>query len=209
MLGFQSGKSLVISVRNVTSARTKDILVAAAKEGLRETIQTGEGSPNFTRYVNGHKDAVEETVVLPGPIVYHFNWLEDAAKYALAFLKARWNVRGPGREGHFVDSYFVMGDGREIKPEDASKYNEIRIINDKPYARKAQIGFKGFYLSRGLYDDCQRALVKEFGSNTIKARVQFMTLEGGYVLRRRKKKARDRRAAGEQMRYPCVVIMRR
>lgn len=206
---FSSGKSLVITVKNVTRERAKDILVHEAKEGVKETIRIGEGSPNYTRYVNGHKDAPEETVVLPGPIVYHFNWLEDAAKYALAFLRSRWNVRGPGREGHFVDSYFLMGDGREISLSDASKFDEIRVINDKPYARKAQIGFKGFYLSRGLYDDCQRALMKEFGSNTLRARVQFMTLEGGYVLKRPKRNRQDRRTAGEQMRYPCVVITRK
>ncbi len=197
---------LRVNVDRYVGVEAKNFFVAATKNELKRLIARGEASRYYTRYVNGRENALEESVVLPGPIRYDFQWMGKMAVYAISFLKARWRVLGPGRGGHFYDSYFVMANGVEIKVEDSDKYTEITIVNDKPYARKAQVGAKGFSLSKNMFLDCARAIQNEFGSERVKARLKFVPLDGGYVLRKRRKTNASGRSEGVDMRYPAVVI---
>lgn len=203
-------RKLTIATAGLSEPEIKQKLVRFAMSTLGEMIEAGSGSPDYTRYVNGRAGAPESSVKLPGPILYEFHWLEDVAVYALAFLKARWTAIGPGRGGHFRDAYFVMGGGKEIPVEDASKYDEITIVNDKPYARKAQIGYKGFLVPRGLFEDCRQAIMRKFGKRLLKVELKFINLAGGYILKGgRKRTDRKGRSRGQEMRYPAVVVSTR
>lgn len=203
----QIHRSLTLSMGKMTGPEAQKYLAQAARDGVAALIREGIGSPNFTKFINGRKGLNEEAVILPGPIVYKFNWLDDVAYYAMAFLRGRWQAVGPGKGGHFKDSYFVLAEGREIRPEDASKYERITIVNDQPYARKAHIGAKGFLVPRGLFEDCRQAIRNKFGRSLFEVKVVFVTLAGGYILRKRRKKVNQRgRSTGEEMRYPAVQI---
>jgi hypothetical protein len=191
----------------MTGGEARMALAQAARDGVAAMIHDGTGSPNFQKFINGRPGLNEEDVILPGPILYKFNWLDDVVEYALSFLRARWSVSGPGRGGHFKDSYFILAGGKEIRPEEAPKYEQIIITNDKPYSRKAHIGAKGFLLPRGLFEDCSRAIKREFGVQLLNVKVTFVTLAGGYILRKGKKRTKaNGRSGGAEMRYPAVQI---
>jgi hypothetical protein len=182
------------------------LLVKTAKAGLAEVIASGEGAPRYTRIVNGTMGGSEESVVLPGPIIYRFSWLEDVAIYALAFLRERWNVQGPSKGGHYRDRHFLMVNGHPARPEDIPADAEIVITNEQPYARKVQIGAKGFLLPKGIYENCRQALYRQFGRDLLNIEVRFIPLQGGYVLRRYPKGRRGKSLASQDMTYPALVI---
>jgi len=200
-------RQIDVIMGELTGPAARGRLATVAKESLREVIRTGEGNERYDRFVNGREGVSEEQVHLPGPILYRFNWLNEVAEFAIGFLKGRWSVTGPGRGGHFKDKYFIMSGGKEIPIEDANKYNSMVITNDMPYARKAQIGAKGFMVPRGMYHDCAKALKRHFGAKLLGTKVIFVTLNGGYVLRKGQKKTNQTgRSSGEVMRYPALRI---
>jgi hypothetical protein len=219
-------RDLKIATAGLEPKAIKAKLVSVAKSSLAEALQSGEGSPDFVRIVNGVVGEDEDKVVLPGPIVYQFNWISDVAVYAVAFLKARWKVIGPPKGGHYQTSFFVLADGHEITLADVEKYSEIAIINEQPYARKVQVGSKGFSVPKGLFENCRQSIFRKFGSGLFNVEVKYVTLSGGYVLKGRagKKKAKQNlqssafragrgtlaarkdTAAGQPLRYPALVI---
>lgn len=199
-------RHLTVFLKGTEEEMRKDFALFA-RQTLAKTISTGEGSPNYDKFVNGRKGAEEETVKLPGVILYKFNWLEHVAVFAVAFLKSRWPAVGPGRGGHYRDSYFILGGGKEILAKDAGQYEQIIVCNDKPYSRKAHTGSKGFAMPRGLFEDCRQAIMRQFGRGLMTVELKFITLAGGYVLRGRKKRVNATgRSVGEEMRYPAVQI---
>lgn len=192
-------KRLELILKGYTEEEARQRLAAFAKTSVQEMISTGEGSPSYIRTVNGRFGVREEQVELPGPIVYQFNWLTDIAKYCISFLQARWPVIGPGRNGHYRDSYFVLGSRGQITPDEAATEYTIWVTNDQPYSRKAQVGSKGFLVPKGMYEDCSAAAKRRF-RGLARIEVSFIQLEGGYVLKdpRRKKEA--------MMTYPAIEI---
>lgn len=207
----QISKQLTVNLQGLTAPAAKMKFVRFARTKLVEAISSGEGSKNYTVITDGVVGASEDRVRYPGGvIVYKFQWFEDVAKFAIAFLKSRWTARGPGRGGHYRDSFFVIGGENRIPVVEAKRFNEIYICNDKPYSRKAQVGVKGFALSRGMFTDCRKAIRDNFGTKLFTVKVTFIELAGGYVLKHGKKRMnRMGRMSGEVMRYPALQIRMR
>lgn len=210
-------------------------LAAFARVELERAIESGAASPSYRRYVNGREGVSEDEVTLPGPILYVFAPLKEAVEFALKVLKGRWSVRGPGRDGHYADSWIVLVNGRrwdghsEIPPS-----AEAVIVNTQPYARKVHVGAKGFSVPKGIVEHGRQAVLKQWRL-TLDAQVRFIELSGGYVLKgqggdaaawagwagRASRNAGSRRSvagrskgrrdsiAGTPMKYPALVIARR
>jgi hypothetical protein len=181
-------------------------LAALAKETLAEAQAAGEFPDLYVRAVNGRRNAPEETVRLPGPIVYTADWARRAAAVAIGQLQKR----APVLSGAYRNSFFVLADGVQVEPEAIPFGAEVYVTNDQPYARKVQVGVKGFKDTRGLFDDAAAATQRLF-PGVIRCRAVFIRLAGGY---RRKtadtsrRRARGRRAADTEITYPAIRIDR-
>lgn len=175
--------------------------LAAFAEAERRTA-TGEGAatPVYLRAVNGRLNAPANAVRAPGPIVYSFEWLADAASFGLIWLKAA----APVRTGRYRRSFIVTADGRETKPEAIGFAKAVQILNVQPYSRKIQVGAKGFSSRRGLFDAAARRVNREF-RGLVKARVVFLRLDTAYRLKAGQGRRRDRQR-GSEVTYPAIEL---
>jgi hypothetical protein len=112
--------------------------------------------------------------------------------------------------------------------------SEIIITNDQPYHRKVHVGASGFRAYRHLYERARQVILRRFGQ-IVRVDIRFIDLSGPpaiggapvpWVLKthgRRRRAAQDARssafraglqflagrtdtAAGQQVRYPALVI---
>lgn len=176
-------------------------LARFAREELAAAQRAGEASRHYTRAVNGQANLPEEAVRAPGPIVYSFGWLAEAAITGLTQLKAR----SPVRSGRYRRSFIAVADGREVPVEAIGLARKVELVNTQPYSRKIQVGAQGFETRRGLFDAAARALRREF-RGLVRVRVVFVRLSNGYRLRRGRSRRGDRGAGGE-LNYPALELV--
>lgn len=176
-------KLAVLSASQLSGDALRLRLAAFAREQLQEAIRDGSGSESYLRVVNGRIGAPEESVILPGPIVYRFSWLQNVAAYALAFLRERYPVRGPEKGGHYRDRHVLLVRQKPVALEQIRPGDVVTIVNTQPYARKVHVGSKGFAMPEGIYEDCRLSLRRHFGKNLLDVQMAFITLRDGYVLR--------------------------
>lgn len=176
-------------------------LARFALESLREAQAEGAASEQYLRTVNGRRNAPEASVRAPGPIVYTFDHVRDAAIYALEFLR----VTAPKRTGRFSRSFIVIADGREVPPARIPMGARVLIVNTQPYARKIQVGAKGFESRRGFFDVARRRTQAQF-RGLVKVRTIFVRLSDGYRLKRSAGRRRDSRA-GSEINYPALELL--
>lgn len=202
---------MVTRFKSATEEEARAEFLKRTRKKLGQLQKTGQASTAYNRYVDGVEDAPEESVRVPGAIEYHFHWMSSILSFAIGYMRRRWPVLGPGRGGHWRDAWLIMSRGVEIKLEDADKYDSVQLTNTKPYSRKAQIGYKGFSMSKDMFTDCEVALKNEFGARNYIFRVQFYELAGGYIVKHSKKakKMQARGLAGEPMRYPSLLMERK
>jgi hypothetical protein len=184
-------------------------LAAFAKRSLAEAIASGEASPMYDRYVNDRLGAPEESVQLPGPIVYVFSNWSVILKEALAELERR----APRRSGKFQQSFIVLvnqqivTDFSRIAPD-----AEVIITNAQPYVRKVETGVlkvPRYY----VFDGTKNFLVRRFGGSqgSFSFVTRWLNITGGvhplipYVLKGSQGKRKDRQA-GMPITYPAIVI---
>jgi hypothetical protein len=112
-------------------------LAAFARRERDALISSGQASPSYETYVNERQGAVEETVIMPGPITYIFsNW-----KLVIETALAELQKRAPRRGGKYAASFLVTVGGRVVTDymsiaPDAT----VIIINAQPYTRKMEVG---------------------------------------------------------------------
>lgn len=186
-------------------------LARFARQSLSEAIQSGEGTENYTKYVNGREGAAEETVVSPGPIVYDFIWWREIVEFAIQSAVER----SPERSGDYKKSWFIMTPGGVVKSWDALSINDTVILtNNQPYHRKIDVGHMQMSVPPGVVEDVRRMVLGRFG-NIITAKRTLIPLPGGYVLKgvfRRgyrpyaRTKLRPDTQAGARMTYPALVM---
>ncbi|MGE0425409.1 MAG: hypothetical protein AB7O88_24325 [Reyranellaceae bacterium] len=194
-------RQLRIATAGLEPKAVSALLAKTARDALAEAIARGEASSVYTRVVNGRVGAPEESVIVPGPIVYRFNYLDDAVVYALAFCEAR----SPVLSGLYRRSWFALVDGAPWKegtaiPADA----EVVVTNDQPYHRKVEVGAMRMSVPPRIVESARRALLSRFGRDLLRVEVRFIRLQGGYILRRAR---RGRgRAKGTPITYPALII---
>lgn len=175
-------------------------LASYAKAALAEAIANGEASERYVRSVNGVIDAPESGVKAPGPIIYQFSYLEEAALYALEFA----TQRSPEKSGAYKKAWFAMINGKEWDqvspiPVDA----EVVVTNDRPYHRKIDVGAMTMMVPPHITDDTRQALLRNY-RGSVTAKTAFVDLAGAYRLRRNH--ARKGRMKGDPITYPAVII---
>lgn len=186
-------------------------LARFARSELQNAIISGIASPIYDKWVNGRKDAEEETVVPPGPIYYEFSYWEPVIKFALGFL----NRRSPVKSGRYQSSHVVMLGSQVISPDtQISADEEVTIVNTQPYSRKIEVGHMVMSMPDGVYQDARKTIASQF-SGQIKVQFRMIYLPNGYVLKgifrrgykrfARTKLKRDTQA-GARMTYPALVM---
>ncbi|MER8560181.1 hypothetical protein [Mesorhizobium sp. M0578] len=225
MAGFQFfERDLKLATAGMEPEAINNALAAFAKQELKRVIGEGIASSNYERYVNGVRDAPEEAVQAPGPIVYEFvNW-PLVINAALVELQKR----SPRKSGRFASSFIVIV-ARRIVVTDFTKLRsdaEIIITNFQPYVRKAEVGMLGIPELR-LFKGTSRVLTSRFaGAFTFESK--FLNVPGGIhagmpyrlkgdgkirmaVQNRRSiafRSGRDtlKSKAGQQLTYPSIII---
>tara|TARA_R110002074_G_scaffold21173_5_gene66096 strand:+ start:13676 stop:14380 length:705 start_codon:yes stop_codon:yes gene_type:complete len=222
-------QNIAIAQAFLSEENLRSAFAQFARSSVAQVIAEGRASPDYRRFVNGREGASEDEVTLPGPILYEFQAnLLFAANFAISYLIARFPVVGPGKGGHWRDSFVLLVNGspwpltKDI-PADA----EVVVVNTMPYARKVAVGAKGFRLSKGLMENAKQEALKRWRGQ-LDIQIRFVELHDGYVLRgkrpdvaakqnRRSSAFREGRAtlthrkdtdAGQTMKYPALVINR-
>lgn len=183
------------------------MLAAFAREELAKAIAEGVASPEYERFVNGRRGAVEESVIPPGPILYVFtNW-----KLLITAALAELQKRSPrAKSGRFAASFIVIVNGALVATfEDIPADAEVIITNAQPYVRKAEVGRLGIP-KRRLFDGTKRAMARKYGES-FRFETQFLNISAGlhplipYRLRRSGGRGKDRQA-GSALAYPSIVM---
>lgn len=185
-------------------------LAKFARAELAGAIQRGEASPIYARFVNGRPGAAEESVVPPGPILYVFSQWGPVLEYALKYLEGR----SPKKEGRYQLAHIVMVDGRVVAdPSTIPAEATVTIVNTVPYARKIEVGHMKMSVPRGIYEDAEVRIGRQFAD--VEVRMTMMQLPNGYVLKGRFRRGfrefarrglqKDTKA-GSRMTYPALTL---
>jgi hypothetical protein len=202
----------VASVGRLTGEEHRQAFIALAREGRDEvtgeqTERAGGIPPSVETVVDGLAGAPLESVKPGGIIRFDFKYLREIARFALDWLREN----SPVESGAYKNAHFVMAGGAEIDPlEIPAEAHEIVVTNDKPYARKIQVGMKSLSVPPGIYDRARIAVARRYG-NIVSVDLKFIELAGGYVLKGGRGKGRRRRgrADGEPLTYPALIITAR
>jgi hypothetical protein len=193
-------------------------LATVAKKTRDALIKTGEAAPAYETFVDGRKGAAEETVRPDGAILYQFNVLGQAAKYALSFAVGR----SPKHDGDYKRAWFVAVDGKKWTGDlnDIPAGSEVMVTNPLPYARKIDVGHMKMRVAPGIVEDTRQAVKRKFP--TIDAARTMVTipvqLGGGYVLKGHHRKGfrlharkalRSDTQKGAAMTYPALILKAR
>ena len=202
----------VASVEKLTGEQHRQAFIALASKGRDENLteqteRAGGITPALLTTVDGVPGSRVESVRPGGVIRFDFRYLREIARYALDWLREN----SPVESGAYRDAHFVMARGSEIDPlAIPAECREIIISNDKPYARKIQVGMKHLSVPPGIYDRARLAVSRRYG-NIIAVDLKFIDLSGGYVLKggREKRSSRRGRRPEDPITYPALVITTR
>src|SRR5215207_9931853 len=182
-------RQLQLVVSGLTGPEATAKLAAFARVKLAEAIQTGFGSPQYEKFVNGRKGAAEESVRMPGPILYVFSWLDEVVELALETLRDRSPV-GPPERGHYMDSHEVLIGGiivatsanpASIRGIDIPPRAEVIISNSMPYSRKIEVGAMKMSMPPRVYEQARQTVLRTY-KQLVTCDIRFITRNDGYTL---------------------------
>lgn len=157
-------------------------------------------APTYTTAVNGRVGASEDSVVMPGPIVYTFDLGAEVGAYAEEFFKAR----APKLSGEYIRSLRAIVAGRYVPVRSVSTGTPFTLVATAPYARKIEVGAMKMRVPPHVIEDLAQALKARYG-RLATFRVIYIEIASGYVLKGRSR----RRKTGQRMRYPAISVVPR
>lgn len=199
-----------------------------ARKGLADHLAKAKGKPQVVTFVDGRRDASEDSVKFGGVIRYEFHQMAEVAAFALK----RAQELSPVLSGAYKDAWFAMAGGKQVSADGVPNTGEIVITNDKPYHRKLEMTVNAEHwrgkararLPAGIVERVRQEVMRQFPG--VHASVSFITLQGGYVLKgranlqlakqnrqssayragRKYLASRKDTAAGQQMTYPALIL---
>lgn len=190
-------RELRLATRDLEPDALRRELAAFARQSLAEVIASGDASPRYRRFVNQREGESEDAVILPGPIIYEFQYLEEIVTFALEAAREL----SPVLSGRYKRSWFALINGTQqwidgTIPIDAT----VLVTNDQPYHRKIHVlGSKGgFRVPPGIVERV-RQQARRLYRDIATFEVRFIPLAGGYRLRRPRRKEAE-------MTYPALEI---
>ncbi len=189
-------RDIAFATKGISPEMLSSELAKFAKAELAKVIQSGQASPIYERYVNSQKGAPEESVKVPGTIVYVFQQWDRVIKFALEQLRAA----SPRRTGRYEAGHHVLVNN--VPVTEFSKIDvdaEVVITNRQPYTRKIE---SGVILPGHVYDKAYKATRRAFQQFDVKTR--FIDLPSPYILKLGG--ARRGRRAGDALTYPALIL---
>lgn len=210
MGGFDTfARDIKVATAGLSQEAISAELAIFAKSELASAIQSGEGTPQYARYVNGREGAVEEMVRAPGPILYDFLRWDEVIEFALIELVKR----SPKRTGRYARSFVVASGGKVVTSWDQLTADaEVVIFNAQPYTRKIEIGVMHTSLPPYHFDQVTALLRRKWNVNSGFSFIsRFVNIKPGlhplvpYILKRSGGRGRDRQP-GSPLSYPAIVM---
>lgn len=198
-------RELKLAITAIEPDAIRRELAAYARMSVAEVIGSGQAPAEYDRYVNGRLGEAEETVQLPGPIVYVFqNW-----RLVINAAMEELQKRVPRKSGRYASSFIATVNGTPVVDFDAIPNGaEVIIINAQPYTRKMESGANK--TGKRHFDLSKAALNRRF-RGAFNAQVAYLNVAAGvdpripYVLKRSAGKRKDRQA-GMPITYPALMI---
>lgn len=183
---------------------------AFARRDRDTRIAAEQFPPRFETFVNGQRDAAEETI-RPGGVIFYRGLLLGPA---IAFALAEWQRRAPVRSGRYRDTLAVgiSRGGVEGTAIAADRFRADAVMADateaflfspQPYGRRVDVQLDGtrpirFSVPEGIVSDVAEAVRRRFpGVNAL--RLYTVRWPGA----QRRKRADG---AGTMIHYPGVQI---
>lgn len=154
---------------------------AFAREKLAEHMAGVKGTPPaVTKMVDGRRGASEDSVKPYGVIRYEFSYFREIAAVALDMARDM----SPVDSGDYKEAWFCLADGERCEPDAIPETaRRILITNDLPYHRKIHVGaMKNLSVPPLIVERLRAAMRRRYG-NLVECQVQFILLEGGYILK--------------------------
>ncbi len=178
----------------------RQALIDTARSKIAEFVGRNPGI-SYTTQVNGVTVESENSVGLgQATISYTIQRLPQVARFA---LQTAMDISPPGPTGRYKQAWFLLADNVEVNVNRIpGNVRVIMLINDEPYARKLNVrGAKLQGVPPGIVERVRQLVIRRYGT-FVTANIDFLTLKGGYILKRSTKRHR----AGEEMTYPTLVI---
>jgi hypothetical protein len=197
-----------------TETELVSIHAKTARKLKSGVIEQAPSPPTSTTIVDGHRNAIEESVKPFGIIVYEFRYWREVFEVALTMAR---NL-SPVDTGRYKKSWFVLADGvlanEADPPGDAREYI---IVNDQSYHRIVEIGKKTkrkIRLGHHIAEKVTKFINRRYG-NFLEAEYRFIQLnapgsglakEVPYIIRKRRVSEVGNVNAGQQITYPAIVM---
>jgi hypothetical protein len=157
--GFEGfDRQIAFATAGIAPENIAKELALFARAELAKAIAAG-ASPQYERFVNNRPGLPEESVTVPGSILYVFtNW-----PLVINSVLAELVKRSPRRSGRFASSFIVIANQAVTTnyaaiPADA----EVIITNFQPYVRKIEGGKK--LGQKRVFDSSKNAVSRRFGA---------------------------------------------
>lgn len=216
--------------RTVTVDWPKDHLLGAKRHLIRvaraghndimaEQRARSGANPSFTFYANTPGNTNLESVILPGPIVYKYQYFEEIIQAIMEDLRRS----SPVQSGAYVQGHTLFINGEPVPDDRMPPYADgmdIFIANTVPYARRIEVGKttsgRAFVIQVAphIYERVAKRAQARFGNiagishgyasipkaHTIKGRLPSHYIAKGGVRRRR------RQVVGSSVQAPAIFI---
>lgn len=197
-----------LAIAKVKPPEVQKLHARIARQGLAEHLAKLDARPNVRTIVDGRPGASEDSVRPYGVIRYEFDYLRDAALFALDWLR----TKTPEDSGDYRKAWFLLYQGKEVAPEALpASATEVTVTNDLPYSRMLAVGrradgrpFSLQNLPPGYMDLAHQAVRRRFG-NSVTVGISFIRLQGGYILKNSYRDTRRDRA-GQPVTYPSLIL---
>lgn len=161
----------------------KALLLRVARQGhariMADATARAGYPPQWQAYANRPGNADLRSVILPGPIVYHYRYFSEIAEVALTALQRL----SPVRSGLYAKSHTIYVNGAPVGRAPRMLTEEIVISNPVPYARKLEIGKtksgRAFVIQvpNRIYERVASALRSRYGK-VAKVRFAYIKIAG-------------------------------
>jgi len=189
-------------------ARQKHIKIARA--GLAKFLASQSARPMVHIEVDGHPASSEDQVKPFGVIAYRLTRMQEIVAFALQEARRL----SPVKTGRYQGSWFTMIGGAEVAMAAIPTKAVVHVTNDQPYARKIHVGARGFEVHRGIVEKVRQLVQQKYGA-VVDAQILFITLQGGWRLKRGLRKIHEGRRyggirndapAGAEITYPTLQL---
>lgn len=180
--------TLTVTWPGQIEADAKAFLLKTARDGhqaimLQQRARSGI-PPDFDAYANTPGNPALQTVKLPGPVVYSYDYRREIVEVALGAL-----IRSsPVESGEYVASHMIFVNGAQVErlPDPLPRAAVVMIANPVPYSRRLEVGKtksgRDFVLQvePRIYERVAKGvLIPRFG-NAVRIRFIYTQLPGAY-----------------------------